>query len=143
MVCTFFGYVDAPDWTKEALKNEIVKLIQEEGVKKFCVGNNGNFDFYVQRALKEIQNIYEEVDYFIALSYVNEKVISGAQEKSVFWSDLALTTPKFAIAKRNELLIKKSDYAICYVKYDFQRSYKWMKKAEKKGLKIINIANVK
>ena len=30
MVCTFFGHADAPDWTKEALKNEIVKLIQEE-----------------------------------------------------------------------------------------------------------------
>ena len=53
MVCTFFGHKDASECIYEDLRATIIKLTNE-GVKDFFVGNNGNYDYMVQKALVEL-----------------------------------------------------------------------------------------
>ena len=139
MVCAFFGHRDAPHFVMEPLKKSIIKLIEEDDVRIFYVGNNGRFDFYVQNALREIKNSYA-IEYFIVLSQIDEKAIGNEQERTIFPYEIAECIPRFKIAKRNEWIIKKSDFLICYAKYSFQNSYKLMKKAERRGVKITNLA---
>ena len=48
MTCSFFGHRDAPDTVRGILKDTVLKIIDEKGIKKFYVGNNGNFDFWLK-----------------------------------------------------------------------------------------------
>lgn len=79
MICTFFGHKDTPDSVALILRNTINCCI-EEGVRLFIVGNNGNFDFLVQKTLEEISVYNKEISYHIYLTRPNEKAISGNQK---------------------------------------------------------------
>lgn len=143
MFCTFFGHQNATDEVKALLKETIVNLIQKEGVRKFLVGNNGNFDFYVQCVLSELKNERYDICFDIVLSHLGEKALSQNQSETVFPEGLEKALPRFSISKRNEWLIKNSSFLIVYVVHTFSNSYKWMQKASKRGLKIINLADQK
>lgn len=140
MICTFFGHKDAPNNLKIALKNTIMRLIDVDGVKKFYVGNNGNFDYLVQCVLKEISAEKAGIDYGIVLSHIDEKVLSGAQQCSIFPEALENALPRYAISKRNDWMIQKCRFVIAYKKNGFSNTCKWIEKATRKGLKIINLS---
>lgn len=53
--CVFFGHKDADSSISSRLREAIVKLICEQGVNEFLVGNNGRFDYIVYSVLKEIK----------------------------------------------------------------------------------------
>ena len=138
MICTFFGHKNAPASVKEILKDEILRLVDKGGVE-FYVGNNGNFDYYVQEILLDISQKRSDVKFSVVISHLNESVMSKMDAFSLFPEGLEKALPRFAINKRNEWLIKKSDVAIVYVKNTFTNSYKLMIKAAKKGIKVINL----
>ncbi len=138
MVCTFFGHKNTSEAIKNELKSSIEYLINK-GVKNFYVGNNGNFDLLVQNTLLTLQKVYADIDYKIVISYINEKAISGAQSLTIFPEGLEIIHPKFAISKRNEWLIDRADYVISYCTNSFTNCHKWIEKATKKGLTIINL----
>ena len=138
MICTFLGHHDAPSSIKEPLKKVIIELIQN-GVDEFVVGNNGNFDFYVQDIITELQNRGEKINFAIALSRIDEKSITSNQRSTVFPDVLEKCLPRFAISKRNEWMIKKSQIAVVYLTHNFSNTSKWVEKAKKQKLRIINI----
>ena len=138
MVCTFIGHRDTPFSIREQLENEIVSLIHQ-GVHIFYVGNNGRFDYLVQATLLELAKTYEKIKFYIVLSTLNEKSLVEENKHTVFPEELAGVPKKFAISKRNDYLLKKSSFVISYVSNTFSNSYKFIQKAQKKGIKIINI----
>ena len=141
MVCTFFGHKDSPYYLKEELKNVILQLIEERGVKNFYVGNNGNFDYLVQLVLKEISYDRDDIDFCIVLSYLGEKALSNAQKHTVFPEELEFSVPRFAISKRNEWMLKQASITVVYVNHRFSNAHKWLEKASAKGLEVINLSN--
>ena len=143
MNCTFFGHQDATSDIKGILKETILYLMETEGVKNFLVGNNGQFDFYVQSALREIKNEGADICFRIILSRLGESALAGDQSETVFPEGLENSIPKFAISKRNDWLIKNSSFVIVYVTHTFSNSYQWMQKASRKGLKIFHLADKK
>ena len=68
MVCTFFGHKDAPSSIKMRLE-EIIEALINEGVKNYYVGNNGNFDFYVQGVLENIVKKTQRYTFFSGFVY--------------------------------------------------------------------------
>ena len=74
MVCTFFGRRNAPSSVKEKLSEAITDLIKR-GYDEFYVGNNGNFDFYVQSVLSDIIKTNCKVSFTVVLSRHDEKAI--------------------------------------------------------------------
>lgn len=138
MICTFLGHRNTSSTVKNDIKITIENLIKEN-VREFYVGNNGNFDFLVQQALAEISTT-QNISYAIVLSRPNEAALSNNQNATIFPEGLENALPRFAIAKRNEWMLKKSKIVIAYTKSHFSNCYKWLEKAEKRGLKIINIA---
>lgn len=141
MVCSFFGHKDTPDNAKFALREIILKLLSEECVD-FWVGNNGNFDFLVQCTLQELKKQGQRLNYSIVISRPDEKALSGEQSATVFPEELENSIPRYAISKRNSYLIKNSSFIIIYVKNKFGNSYKWASSALKKGVAVINIAEL-
>ena len=140
MVCTFFGNKDAPSSVKEKLKRTIKGLIDEKGAVCFYVGNNGNFDLFVQKVLSELKDEGAAIDYAIVLSSLGEVALGGNQERTIFPVEMENVPPRFAISRRNEWMIKKSDCLIAYAKHQFSNSRKWVEKASKKGLQVIDLA---
>lgn len=140
MNCSLFGHRTAPSGLRSALKTSILKLIEEQKVKNFYVGNNGNFDYLAQSVLSEITNTRKDVNYYIVLSQMGESALSGNQEATLLPEGLETAPPKFAMCKRNDWLIRNSDYAIVFVQGEISNCYKLMKKAMRNGLKITNLA---
>ena len=138
MICTFFGHKNAGSDVKEKIKHTVERLIKD-GVVDYYVGNNGNFDYYVQVVLTEIMKNQSDVHLTVVLSNLGERALAANQECTLFPEGFEMALPRFAISKRNDWLIKNSQIAVIYVNNNFTNSYKWMEKARKKGLKIINI----
>ena len=141
MICTFFGHKNAPYMAKELLKSAIIELVEKEDIKKFYVGNNGFFDLYVQQALEEISKSHSEIAYFIVLSQISEKAISGNQNSTIFPEGLENVPPRFAISRRNDWMIKHSDIVVAYVENSLSNTHKLVEKCVKRGLKYINLLN--
>ncbi len=139
MVCGFMGHRDAPREVKKLLEQVINDLIQQ-GIRCFYVGNNGNFDLYTQQVLKEIAKREEGVVYYILLSLPWESALSGEQERTFYFEGLEKVPFRFAVAKRNEVLLQKADIFVVYQKHSFSNSYKWVQKAMRAGKRVINLA---
>ena len=140
MNCCFIGHADTPFELRSKLKETITDLISQ-GTLNFYVGNNGNFDLLVQEVLTDMIKEGQPINLNVVLSYHNEEVIRAEQKFSLYPDGLENTPLRYAISKRNDLLIKNSHILVTYVKHRFSNSHKWVDKAKKKGLKIINLAD--
>ena len=140
MNCCFIGHADTPFEIRSKLKDTLTVLISE-GVFDFYVGNNGNFDLLVQDVLIEMIKAGQSINLNVVLAYPNEESIRAEQKYTLYPDGLDNTPLRFAISKRNDLLIKNSQIIVAYVRHRFSNSHKWIKKAKKKGLKIINLAD--
>ena len=70
--CTFFGHreVQNSGEIKEKLNITIRRLIENDGVTTFYVGNNGSFDRLVLETLREVSKEYK-INYTVVLAYIN------------------------------------------------------------------------
>ena len=144
MTCTFFGHRDAGKEIEPKLREVIVNLIEKQNVTNFYVGNNGQFDFFVRKNLKALQKLYPQIDYAVVLAYMpREKKETEFYDYSdtIFPDGLENVPPRFAISKRNEWMIKNSDYVVTYVKYIVGGAAKFKSLAETKGKKVIEICS--
>ena len=67
--CTFFGHRDCPEFIYPQLVYFIRELVLNNNVRHFYVGTQGNFDNLAYRALKELQDTFQEVIVFRVLAY--------------------------------------------------------------------------
>ncbi len=139
MNCTFFGHRNAPYSIKGKLK-ETIESLAKDGYECFFVGNSGTFDLLVQSVLAELKNENKIKKYRIVLSYIDERALGENQEETVFLEGQESVLPKFAISKRNEWMIKNSNVAVVYLVDATSNSAKWVERARRKSLKIINLA---
>ena len=137
MNCTFFGRRDASETVKKEIELKIRKLIEENNDVNFYVGNNGNYDYYVQTTLEKLSKELK-INYFIVLSRIDEKALSSLQGHTIFPEELVKALPRYAISLRNDWLIKNCDYAIVFTN-KFSHSLKWAEQAKKKGLSVFHI----
>lgn len=141
--CTFFGHRYVFDKIQEILTSLLTKLIEND-VDVFYVGSQGEFDHIVTNILKSLKNKYPHISHYIVLAYlpVNKDNYSiNYSENTLYPEGLESVHPKYAIIKRNQWMIEKSDYVIVYVKQSFGNSAKFKELSEKKGKNVINIAD--
>lgn len=138
MNCCFFGHRDAPESIQGSIEKTVIRMI-DIGITRFFVGNNGNFDFYVQRVLQKLQRSIPSLDYTIVLSSLGEAAIEGPQENTLFPEGLELAPRRFAISRRNDWMLLHSSYVIAYMKYRISNCHTWIEKARKRGMTIINL----
>lgn len=140
--CCFFGHREVVHNIRSELKSVIEKLIVTEKVENFYVGNQGQFDIMVYSALKELKKQYPQIRYTVVLAYMPNAHIKEIYGYDTIYPEGLETVPKrFAISKRNDWMINKSDFAVCYVYKITGGAAKFKKKAEKKGLQVVNIPN--
>ena len=140
--CCFFGHREVTHNIRPKLTAIIEKLITEDDVTEFYVGNQGQFDSMVFYALKELKARYPQIRYTVVLAYMPDEHIKEVYGEDTLFPDGLESVPKrFAISKRNDWMIQQSGYAVCYVHKITGGAVKFRDKAEKKGLQIIDVLN--
>ena len=136
--CCFFGHREVTHNIRDKLTSIIEKLITEDGVIDFYVGNQGQFDWMVYSVLKELKAKYPQIRYTVVLAYMPDEHIKELYgEDTLFPDGLESVPKKFAISKRNDWMIRQSGVVVCYVHKITGGAAKFREKAEKKGLKIL------
>ena len=146
MVCTFFGHRTAPDSIRPILHNTLIDLIKDKGVDTFYVGNQGGFDSMVKKELKQLTEIYPHIKYSLVLAYIPGKrdEFDITDYSDTMYPDGLESVPRrFAIDKRNRMMIEWSDIVVTYVCYSNGGAAKFKEIAEKKGKQVINLFNSK
>ena len=142
MVCVFFGHKKTPSGIVPILHRTLVALIEQRRVDTFFVGNQGEFDQMVRKELKELSRKYPWIRYSVVLAYMpGERTAADTYDYSdtVYPEGLEDTAPKFAIEKRNRMLVELADLVVVYVVRSFGGAAKFKALAERKGKEVINI----
>ena len=140
-VCTFFGHSACYNLDMAVLRGAVEELIGQ-GVTEFLVGNQGQFDGMVRSCLKSLKAQYPEIAYCVVLAYLPGE--NGAGEDlsdTMFPEGLESVHPKFAISRRNRYLIDHADVCLCYINHTWGGAYKFVRMAQSRGLRIVNIGS--
>lgn len=141
--CVFFGHKDADISISPRLREAIIKLILEQGITNFLVGNNGKFDYIVYKALKDIKQEYPYITYSVVLAYLpgekTEYENYYAEEETLLPDGIEVGPARFAIDRRNKWIVEQADYVITHVTHSWGGAAKFKELAEKKGKTVINI----
>ncbi len=144
--CTFFGHSELHfENPQEKLSVILNDLISQYGVDNFYVGNQGDFDRIVLNELRKLKPLFPQIRYSVVLAYhptVNRYSEFVRCEETLFPEELENVSPRYSIAKRNEWMIARSQFAVVFVKYPSGGAEKYKRKAENKGLTVINVAEV-
>ena len=138
--CTFFGHRDCPDSIEPILRKTIEKLIVDNGVNVFLVGDSGNFDKTVFRVLRDLEGLYN-IKIMLVLSKF-PKQSDPFNDYSVLPDEVLLAPSRFAIDCRNRFMLNRCDYVVTYTVCDFGGAFKYETMARKKNKTVINVATL-
>lgn len=144
MTVTFFGHRDTPKEIIGVLEELLRVLIENCGADTFYVGNHGAFDAYAASCLQKLKKKYEYIKWYTVLAYMPKKKNGEAVDSdvTVFPEELAGVVPRFAISKRNDWMLAKSDAVVVYCTYSFGGASQYYEKAKRKQKTVYNIAEL-
>lgn len=136
--CTFFGHRDCPDTVRPLLQTAIERLICEEDVTLFYVGNQGQFDALVRSTLRRLQQRHPHICYGVVLPYL-PRTQSAQEPDTMFPESLETVHPRYAIGRRNRWMLEQADAVICYVKHDWGGAARYVSTARRQGKTVIDL----
>ena len=134
--CTFFGHRDCPESVKPVLYSAIEKLITDQQVDTFYLGNQGQFDAYAHSTLVKLQKIYPFIRFSTVLAYFPSPT-SVHTDDTMFPEGLECVHPRYAIDRRNKWMIDHSDFIICYITHNWGGAARYVNYARHQGKQII------
>ena len=141
-ICTFFGHSHTPESIRPILRETLTDLIENQDVDTFYVGNQGNFDYMVKNELKRLAEIYPNIKYFVVLAYMpgkRDELDITDYSDTIYPTGLESVPRKFAIDKRNRIMIDWADIVVTYVYHISGGAAKFKEIAEKKGKRVVNL----
>ena len=140
MICTFFGHRDVPPETKAALRQVMTDLIEQQGVNRFYVGNQGNFDAMARSLLAEFAQSHG-IRYEVVLAYLPKQGKGlSTSDHTILPEGIETVPPRFAIEYRNKWMLGRSDIVVAYVTRPFGGAAKFRDLAGRKGKTVIDLA---
>lgn len=145
MVCCFFGHRDAPDTIRGELENAIRQLLSECPDAEFLVGNQGHFDGIVLSALRKCREEFPSMTYHVVLAYMpgaKEEYPQYHEGETLYPEGLEHSPRRFAIARRNDWMLKESNIVVAYVRFYGGGAGQFVRKAERQKKRIINLCRL-
>ena len=137
MVCTFFGNRDAPMAVAATLREVLRRLVEEEGVTQFYVGQQGAFDRMVIGELERLSSLFSHIRWAVVWAYYPTE--STKNVPTLFPEGLEQVPPRFAINKRNAWMLDKADVVITYTRNPHSNAAAWKENAKKRGKHVIEL----
>ena len=129
--CTFFGHRDCPVAIKPTLQKVLVQLIEHHHVDRFYVGNQGNFDGMVHSVLKELVQVYPQIQYAVVLAYLPQNPEKFNAVYTILPEGIESVSKRFAIPWRNQWMIAQSDFVVTFITHAGGGAARFAKLAEK------------
>lgn len=142
MTVTFCGHRDVCcSHELRGLLYDSVESLIRQGAVEFLLGGYGNFDIMAAHVVKELKEKYFDIRSVMVIPYIDRKYNKELYDISEY--PLLENVPKrFAIVKRNEYMVDKSDAVVAYVNDDFGGAARMLRYAERKSKTVINIAKL-
>lgn len=142
VACTFFGHRDCPSSVRPKLRAVLVKLIERHGVEQFYVGRQGTFDAIARSVLRELAEVYPHISYAVVLEQLPSPRDESVWDFSdtIFPEGLEAVPPRFAISRRNEWMLKQSDFVVTYITHNWGGAAQYAEKAHRQGKRVLNLA---
>ena len=140
MTGTFFGHRHTPPAVYPLLRQTIAQLAAR-GVLQFYVGHNGDFDAMALRALREEAVQTPALRYAVVLAYVpgpRREDVGYRPEETLLPEGQELALPRFAIARRNQWMLKQADVVVSYAAGSGGAA-RYAELARQKGLWVIDL----
>lgn len=141
VVC--FGHSIVPGNISLLVQKELLRLLEEDPDTEFLVGNQGQFDGIVYHVLKSLECEFSNLQYKVVLAYMpgqKEDYELYPPERTYYPEGLELVHPKYAITRRNRWMVEQCDIVLCYITHSWGGAQQFVRQAERKGKKIINVA---
>lgn len=137
---TFIGHRDCFALNRESVADGIDALLAA-GVTDFLCGGMGGFDWLCARLLFERKHLNPEVRCHLVIPYLSFRFEHQEYFDSILYPEgFEKYHFKAAIPARNRYLVEHSAYALCYVSHDWGGAAKTYQLAQRKGLRLINLA---
>lgn len=144
MIISFFGH--SVFIATCQLKKKLFDILNNEAFDKsvdFYLGGYGEFDSFAKSVCLEFQKINKKVKICFVTPYVEQKYLKkrqGIYDEIIAPDNVEKFVKKFAIIKRNEWIVDKSDLIIAYVNCSVGGAYNAIKYANKTNKKVVNLA---
>lgn len=145
-VCCFAGHDEFYDENmRDKIKICAEKLIRDESVGIFMVGNYGGFDRIAASAIRSLKTKYQDIRLELIVPYLTAEIVTeknwySRQYDSVIIADIPENTPKkYGIIYANKYIVEKSDFMIAHIDHTFGGAYKTLLYAKRNGVNIIDI----
>ena len=148
-VCTFAGHIEVYQ-TKisDKLDEALAKIIETDDSFIFLVGGMGDFDGMCSSAVRRAKKKHPDkrISLELVLPYLTSELNKSKEYYETYFDDVIVPSElagvhyKSAITKRNRWMVEQSNWIIAFVYRDFGGAYTTLRYAEKKGLRVINLA---
>lgn len=147
-VCCFAGHskLYGSEDIYAKLLSVIEKLISEENINEFRVGNYGDFDKLAAKAVRALKERYSDLQLNLVIPYLTSEINEYREQyyrsyDNILLADIPEKTPeKLRIIKTNQYMIQNADILVCYVRHSFGGAAKTLEYAEKTAhIKVINL----
>lgn len=146
MIITFCGHskLAITEEIEQKLEIVLINILEKNYNCEFYLGQYGHFDLLCHRILLNLKNKFKTIKIIFVTPYIygNYSKLKYIEEfDEIIYPPLELVPPKFAIAKRNEWMVDKSDIIIAYVKHEWGGASRTLNYAKMRNKHIINLVH--
>ena len=114
-------------------------LIENHGADEFYAGHRGYFDHMAAQLMQRLKEEYPHISFTVVPAYLNTSADLLQGVETVFPEGMENVPLRFAIARRNEWMIKNCDAVVTCVLTHRGGAYKAREMAQRKGKTVIDI----
>ena len=144
--CFFIGHREADERLLPRLKLTIERLITEENVRFFYVGEYGGFDRIAAAAVKYAKQKYPDITLMLVLPYhPAERAVPKLDgfDGTYHPEGLVNTPRRYAIVHTNRIMVDTCEWLVCYVRHGASNSRNLLEYAQRRANKrLIQIKNI-
>ena len=141
-ICSFFGHRDTSETISENLYQTVVKVINDDNISAFYVGNNGAFDSLARRSVTRAKADFPHIKIYLVFAYlptIKDTFLEEKYDGTVYPEGLESVPKRFAISHRNKWIVTQSDVVIGYARTSYGGAYDALHYAENQKKKVINL----
>lgn len=126
--------------SKQRMSSEKLKSLSASGVTDFLNGGMGGFDWMCARVVSDLKKSYPQIRNYLVIPYLTFNIAELKYFDDIIYPEgFEKYHFKAAIPARNRYLVDNAAYALCYVTHGWGGAAQTLKRAQKKGLTIINL----